>query len=260
MSCWGTGATISAVAQTLEEKRTSPVQAVIRAFGALLILAGLCFLGWFAWQYWGTNIVAQQKQQQILDDWKNTDAIGVLRAPRFGPVYEVPILPGGTLIDAKGTAALSSGVAWYEPGGRPGEIGNFVVAGHRVTHGEPFKDFPTLRTGDKINVETRSSIYTYVLRNGGTDIIVPFTASWPLDSVPDPARTEQSPTEAVITLVTCSELFHTVDRSVAIGNLTSIRDKKTGAITRVPLPYRSSSEDLGPGVVSPRPAPPASNF
>jgi len=243
------------VAQRTAEKRDSVVRKGIRFIGVLMILAGLGFLGWFAWQYWGTNIVAQQKQQHILDDWTNTDAIGVLRAPRLGADYEVPIVPGSNLLDAKGTAALSQGVAWYELGARPGEIGNFVVAGHRVTHGEPFKNFPKLRTGDKVNVETRSRIYTYVLRNGGTDVIVPFTASWPLDSVPDPARTEEDPTESVITLVTCSELFHTVDRSVAIGDLTSIRDKKTGAVTRKTFAYRSSTENLGPAVVSPRPAP-----
>jgi sortase A len=250
------GATIAAVPSTSTKQRDSIVRKLIRAIGYLMIIAGLSFLGWFAWQYWGTNIVAQQKQQQILDDWTNTDAIGVLRAPRFGADYEVPILPGGNLLDAKGTDALSKGVAWYELGAKPGEIGNFVVAGHRVTHGEPFKDFPTLKIGDKINVETRGAIYTYVLRNGGTDVTVPFTASWPLDSVPDPARTEENPTEAVITLVTCSELFHTVNRSVAIGELKSIRDKKTGEITSTPFPYRSSHEDLGPDVTEERPAEP----
>jgi sortase A len=236
-------------------KKDSIIRKIVRTFGALMIIAGLCFLGWFAWQYWGTNIVAQKNQQKILDDWKNTDAIGVLRAPRFGADYEVPILPGSNLLDAKGTAALSQGVAWYELGARPGEIGNFVVAGHRVTHGEPFKDFPLLKTGDKVNIETRGAIYTYVLRNGGTDITVPFTVTWPLDSVPDPARTEEDPTEALLTLVTCSELFHTVNRSVAIGELTSIRDKATGTITSTPFPYRSSTEDLGPGVSAERPPP-----
>jgi sortase A len=241
------------VAQRTVEKQDSVLRKGIRFIGVLMILVGLGYLGWFAWQYWGTNIVAQQKQQQILDDWTHSDAIGVLRAPRLGADYEVPIVPGGNLIDAKGTAALGRGVAWYELGARPGEIGNFVVAGHRVTHGEPFKDFPTFKTGDKVNVETRGRIYTYVLRNGGTDIIVPFTVTWPLDSVPDPARTEEDPTEALITLVTCSELFHTVDRSVVIGELRSIRDKKTGEITTNPWPYRGSNEDLGPGVTAVRP-------
>lgn len=247
------GATIAAVTEDTEVKQRSIVRMFIRSIGVLMIIAGLGFLGWFAWQYWGTNIVAQQKQQQILDDWTNTDAIGVLRAPRLGVDYEVPILPGSNLIDAKGTAALSKGVAWYENGARPGEIGNFVVAGHRVTHGEPFTDFPKLRSGDKVNIETRTRVYTYVLRNSGTDIVVPFTESWPLDSVPDPARTEEDPTEAVLTMVTCTELFHTVDRSVVIGDLTSVRDKKSGKVTTDATPKDGSTEDLGPGVTEARP-------
>lgn len=202
----------------------------IRFIGWLMILAGLGFVGWFAWQYWGTNYVSHVKQQEILDDWENTDAIGVLRAPRFGPDYEVPIMPGSNLLDAKGVQALSLGVAWYELGEKPGEIGNFVVAGHRVTHGEPFKDFPLLEPWDKVNIETREKIYTYVLRNSGTSIIVPFTVSWPLDSVPNPSRVLAEPTEPLLTMVTCSELFHTENRSVVIGELLSTRDKTTGQV------------------------------
>ncbi|HUP99785.1 MAG TPA: sortase [Aeromicrobium sp.] len=206
----------------------SLVRKVLRTIGILMIAVGLGIMGWFAWQYWGTNVVSHQKQQKILDDWTNSEAIGILRVPRFGPHYQVPIIPGGNLVDPKGVAALGKGVAWYEPGARPGQIGNFVVAGHRVTHGEPFKDFPKLKAGDKINVETRDAYYTYVLRNGGTEIVVPFTASWPLHSVPDPNLTagiSPDPTEAVMTMVTCSELFHTDNRSVVIGDLTFKKSK-----------------------------------
>lgn len=210
---------------------------LIRFIGWLMIIVGLGFVAWFAWQYWGTNIVSQQKQQEILDDWENTDAIGILRAPRLGADYEVPIMPGSNLVDAKGREALSLGVAWYELGEKPGEIGNFVVAGHRVTHGEPFKDFPLLKAGDKVNVETREKIFTYVLRNGGTQIIVPFTVSWPLDSVPNPSRMTEDATEPLMTMVTCSELFHTANRSVVIGELRSTRNKASGQVTnRAPSP------------------------
>ena len=93
----------------------------IQFLGWLMILAGLGFVAWFAWQYWGTNIVSEQKQQEILDDWENTDAVGILRVPRFGADYEVPIMPGSNLVDAKGDAALSRGVAWYELGEEPGD-------------------------------------------------------------------------------------------------------------------------------------------
>lgn len=196
--------------------------------GVLMVLAGLAIVAWFGWQYWGTNVVAHQKQQKILEKWTETRAVGILRVARFGDDYEVPILPGGDLVGPKGTAALTQGLAWFEQGAKPGQVGNFVIAGHRVTHGEPFKNFPKLKAGDKVTVETRTAFYTYVLRNGGTDIIVPFTATWPLQSVPDPdppAAGSVDATEAVITMVTCSELFHTAYRSVVIGDLTVTKNK-----------------------------------
>ena len=72
-----------------------------RAIGVLLLLAGLGVLGYGAWQYWGTNIVAKQhhaeEKRLIADAWgqgKDGNAIGLLRVPRFGKDYEVPIVRG----------------------------------------------------------------------------------------------------------------------------------------------------------------------
>lgn len=232
---------------TIEAPPTSPAprpasdsngRRLVRILGVLMVAVGLGFVGYFAWQYWGTNIVAKQQQAEIkdviADDWGkgiDGDAIGLLRVPRFGDDYEMPIVKGGNLLGKKGTDALSKGVAWYEPGAKPGEIGNFVVAAHRVTHGEPFRDFLKLKEGDEVFVETRRKVYTYVLRNDGTDITVPFTTSWPLADVPDPERAGDKATEAVMTMVTCSELFHTDNRSVVIGDLASTEDKATGKVT-----------------------------
>ena len=38
--------------------------------------------------------------------------------------------------------------------------------------------------------------------------------------------------EAVITMLTCSELFHTDNRSIVIGDLESTKDKATGTVTK----------------------------
>ncbi len=218
--------------------RESNGRGLIRLIGFLLVAVGLGFIGYFAWQYWGTNYVAKQNQaeikQLIEDDWgKGIDgkAIGLLRVPRFGDDYEVPIVNGGDLLGAEGDKALSEGVAWYEPGAKPGEIGNFAIAGHRVTHGEPFRNFLKLKEGDKVYVETRRKVYTYVLRNDGDAITVDFTTSWPLADVPDPDRSGEKATEPVLTMLTCSELFHTDNRSIVIGDLESTEDKATGTVT-----------------------------
>jgi hypothetical protein len=47
--------------------------------------------------------------------------------------------------------------------------------------------------------------------------------------VPDPDQRDVEATEPVITLITCSELFHTDNRSVAIGDLESTKKGQADA-------------------------------
>lgn len=203
----------------------SLTERILTFVGVTLILVGLGFLGYVGWQYYGTNIVSKHKQAEVKTqlkiDWGkgiDGDAIGLLKVPRFGKNFEVPIVKGGDYKDKAATnAALAKGVAWYEPGAKPGEIGNFAIAGHRVTHGEPFSKFPSLRRGDKVYVETRTRIFTYVLRNGGKSITVDFSVKWPL--MPNPIDRNNDATKPLLTMLTCSELFHTDHRSLVFGDL-----------------------------------------
>jgi sortase A len=196
--------------------------------GVLLILGGLGLLGWFAWQYFGTNVVAKQKQAEIKEatvtQWKNGiegDAVALLRVDRFGKDFEVPIVKGFD------DASLAEGVGMYPDGAKPGQVGNFAIAGHRVTHGEPFRDFLELKKGDRVEVETRTKVYVYELENDGDDITVDFTVSWPLWKVPDPDANGEPPESAKLTMLTCSELFHTRNRNVVVGDLVQTIDKAT---------------------------------
>jgi sortase A len=202
---------------------------IATVLGVTLILAGLGVIGYFAWEYFGTNIVSKHRQAEIKKETKlkwvkgvDGDAIAMLRVKRFGADYEVPIVKGFD----KG--ALARGVGWDSKNAKPGEIGNFAIAGHRVTHGEPFSKFPKLKKGDLVVVETRRNVFTYRLRNSGTSITVTFETPWPLWRVPSPDGRGKRPTERLITMLTCSELFHTNNRSVVIGELVSTYDKKTG--------------------------------
>lgn len=196
----------------------------------LMILAGLGLLGWFLWQYFGTNIVAKAEHERIKDEtiaqWSNGidgDAIGLLRVERFGDDFEVPIVEGWDKDE------LARGVGMYEKGELPGEIGNFAIAGHRVTHGEPFRDFLELREGDLVEVETRTHVYTYELQNDGDEITLDFTVTWPTWAVPDPNWDNTPPTEPKLTMLTCAELFHTRNRNIVIGDLVETIDKSTTA-------------------------------
>ncbi len=227
-----------------ERPRRSRVRRVGLLAGIALMLAGLSLLGYVAWQYWGTNIIAKREHAAIRDDirerWSNPSAEEVLgpdaaagalgsadaliRIPAFGDDYEVPMIEGVRDED------LARGIGHF-PGTGPGQIGNFALAGHRVTHGEPFRDLPDLRPGDEVIVETADAIFVYELDTDPNDLVIPFTETWVLDDVPIapegqappgmPELTTPTATEAIITLTTCSELFHTDDRMIVFGHLVS---------------------------------------
>ncbi|MFY0406595.1 class E sortase [Solicola sp. PLA-1-18] len=221
---------------TTRESTTPPAPGKRRRWGTatlvgvVLMAVGVSMLGYVGWEYYGTNIVSKRAQASLSEgldaQWASAeqknpvrgDAIALVRIPRFGKTYEVPLVKG---VDQK---SLARGIGWFPRSAEPGAIGNFAIAGHRVTHGEPFRDFLKLRKGDTVVVETRTDVYTYVLRDAGTDRTVDFTDTWVTDPVPGkPAGT--TPVDRMITLVTCSELFHTDDRQVVFGDLRTAEPK-----------------------------------
>ncbi|MGH3411516.1 MAG: class E sortase [Marmoricola sp.] len=206
--------------------------------GVGLLLAGLAVLGWIAWQYWGTNWVADRKQHQLVQQWQQGQRLqpryvptgkvsALVRIPRFGKDYVVPVLEGTS------EAVLAKGFGHFRHTSDPGEVGNYALAGHRVTHGEPLRNMPELRPGNRVIIETAHWRYVYRLDTNPNRLIVPFTALWVLDRIPDnPASGGVQPKQAkgqrLITLATCSELFHTDNRMIAFGHLVK-KVHKTGA-------------------------------
>jgi sortase A len=197
-----------------------------------LVLTGSAVLGYVGWQLWGTNVVSYHRQQaelaQLRTQWAQPGgdeegaprpghAFAVVRIPRFGAHYAVPLIDGVTEDD------LARGIGWFPQTARPGAVGNFVIAAHRITHGEPFRDFPDLRTGDEVVVQTRTRTYTYVLDQDGSSRTVDMSQTWILEPVP--GHPGAVPTTATITMVTCAELFHTDNRNVVVGHLRDVQDR-----------------------------------
>ncbi|WP_148614555.1 class E sortase [Nocardioides rubriscoriae] len=203
--------------------------------GLALVLVGLAVLAWVGWQLYGTNLVSQRRHEQTVDrleqEWDGPGpqaratvetaqgtATAILRIPAFGDDYAVPVLEGVA------DEALAAGVGHFESSAGPGDVGNYALAGHRITHGEPLRDLPALAAGDEVVVETRDTVYTYVLDTGGAQLRVPFTAGWVVDAQPvnpDGGVGPRGGEDRLITLTTCAELFHTDDRLVAFGHLRS---------------------------------------
>jgi sortase A len=222
--------------------------------GIGLILAGLGLLGYVAWQFWGTNWVSKREHRQITSelqkDWGSGNgkapkfipkgqASALIRIPRFGKEYVVPVLEGTT------QEILAKGYGHFDDVADPGQIGNYALAAHRVTHGEPLKNMPDLRPGDKVIVETVDATYTYELDTNPNELVIPFTETWVLDPVPDnPDRGEPEPEQVegqrLITLTTCSEIFHTDNRMIAFGHL--VKSEKKAPVTK---PAKAKKKSAG---------------
>ena len=208
--------------------------------GVVLLVAGAGLLGYVGWQMFGSNVVSRQAQERIVGElrqqWASEgqgverrsslgDASAVVRIPAFGDDYEVPVLEG------VGDDELASGYGHFPHSAKVGERGNYALAAHRVTHGEPLRDMPELRPGDEVIIETRDVTYTYELDTNPNELVVSFENIWVVDPLPtNPQRggvqpPSQEPGQRLITLTTCSELFHTDNRMIAFGHLVEVAEE-----------------------------------
>ncbi|HZX02652.1 class E sortase [Kribbella sp.] len=212
------------------------MRGLVRGLGVVLLVAGLGVLGWIGWQYFGTGIASNQQMGQaensLRNQWKapaaapaSTTAIAtpaagkpfaLLRIPKFGAGWEKPIIEGVAADD------LARGIGHYPRTQLPGQPGNFAIAGHRVTHGSPFRKLLDLNKGDQIIVETRTAVYTYELDGSPRDLTVDASQTWVLDPVPGKHAVA---TRSIITLTTCQDFFHSPSRSVAFGHLVKVSKK-----------------------------------
>lgn len=147
-------------------------------------------------------------------------AYAVLRIPRIG--LTAPVAEG----TSEGGVLDRGYVGHYSRTAQAGQAGNFSLAGHRNTHGEPFRRIDRLRRGDRITVETRDAVYTYTV-----DKSLAQTA--PSDSgVIAPVPRSNITTSAgysepgyYLTLTTCTPEFSSRYRLVVWGKLTSMRPR-----------------------------------
>jgi sortase A len=194
---------------------------------------GLVMLGYVGWQMYGTTIVAKRDQERTvertLQAWAEPvtvqeagpvpegEATALVRIPAFGKGYVVPVFAGTS------DEVLTRGYGHFEDAAGPGEVGNYALAAHRITHGEPLRRMPELRPGDRVVVETRTATHVYELDTNPNDLVVDFTQGWVVDPLPtNPSggvQPEQEPGQRLITLTTCAELFHTDERMIAFGHL-----------------------------------------
>ena len=207
---------------------------LLRSTGELFITVGLVLLLFCVYQLVWTNVEAQRNQDAVGDritrEWKvpapvaapepplvKGEGFAFIRIPRLGKKFNVPIVEGVRARD------LSRGVGHYPRTVRPGEVGNFAVAGHRATNGEPFRNLDRLRRGDAVVIETGTEWLTYVVDR--TRIVTPRDV-WVLDPVP--GKPGATPTKPLLTLTTCNPRWASTERLIVFGHLEDASPKSAG--------------------------------
>jgi len=115
----------------------------------------------------------------------------------------------GSPDDAPGTALQNAGEMASPRGPRggtgPGEVGNYIVTGHRLTGTAPLRYSPSLDRGDRILVRTGATVHVYeVRRTRWTSFRRP--ASLRAQRAEVPGRPGRAATQPMITLSTCATL------------------------------------------------------
>ncbi|MGW2015738.1 class E sortase [Streptomyces sp. NPDC001927] len=207
-----------------------------RVVGELFITFGVVMLLFVTYQLWWTNVRADQQANQakgqIEDAWSKGRAPGAFEPGQGFAIMYIPKLDVVVPV-AEGISkpkVLDRGmVGHYSEGtlktAMPGDRqGNFAVAGHRNTHGEPFRYINQLEPGDPIVVETQDAYYTYEMAS-----ILPQTAPSNvsvIDPVPKQSGFEQP--GRYITLTTCTPEFTSTYRMIVWGKMVEERPRSKG--------------------------------
>lgn len=167
-------------------------------------------------------------QQQLATQWKSDPPRGagivptlevetgkpfaLLRIPALGRDWKFAVVEGATLTQ------LATGPGHVAGTQLPGQIGNFAVAAHDITAGNPFLHLKSLRAGDRIYVTTQYATYTYAVTS---EQVVRYTDVAVL--APVPGSPSAVATSAHITLITCTPvtLLFTPWRVIVTGILVS---------------------------------------
>ncbi|WP_431920689.1 class E sortase [Nonomuraea jabiensis] len=200
------------------------MRATLRAVGETSITAGLIMMLFCAYLLWGTGAYTQSQQRLLQRELAARKAVepepgkpmALLRIPKLGRDYEYAVIEG---VD---TEHLKKGPGHYPDSAMPGQVGNFVVSGHRTTYAAPFNEIDELERDDEIVVEAGGTTYTY--RVTSQDIVKP-------DEVdvfaPVPGKPDIRPIRAFITLSTCHPEYSAAERLIVYGVLKdAIQDEE----------------------------------
>ncbi|MEU0564700.1 class E sortase [Nonomuraea sp. NPDC005983] len=203
------------------------MRTLLRSVGELTITAGLILMLFCAYLLWGTGVytesqqvvlqkeLAEEQGAQKLGKIELGRAVAMLRIPRLGRDYKYAVVEG---VDAE---HLKKGPGHYPGSALPGQIGNFVISGHRTTYAAPFNEIDKLQRDDEIIVDAREARYTY--RVTAQNIVDPSEIS---AIAPVPGKPDTKPIRAYITLSTCHPEYSAAERLIVYGVLEKTEPRK----------------------------------
>ncbi|GHH38615.1 class E sortase [Streptomyces candidus] len=222
------------------EKKESPGVVVSRLIGELFITFGVVMLLFVTYQLWWTNVRAGMHADgaahSLQNDWAKDGAkpraagafepgqgFAIMHIPKLD--VKVPVAEG---IDKH--KVLDRGMVGHYAEGKlktampSDKQGNFAVAGHRNTHGEPFRYVNRLVKGDKIVVETQDAFYTYEMTS-----MLPQTSPSNVGVIqPVPPGSGFSKPGRYLTLTTCTPEFTSTYRLIVWGKMVEERPRSKG--------------------------------
>ncbi|MDQ1069273.1 class E sortase [Streptomyces canus] len=233
------GKPLSRVEARRRAKARKPGAAVVasRALGEVFITTGVLMLLFVSYQLWWTNVrahaQADKEASSLQNDWASGkgapgtfepgQGFALLHIPKLDVV--VPIAEG-----VSNKKVLDKGmVGHYSEGALKtampdAKTGNFALAGHRNTHGEPFRYINKLSPGDAIVVETQDDYFVYKMTS-----TLPVTAPSNTSVIdPIPRGSGFSTAGRYITLTTCTPEFTSKYRLIVWGKMVEERPRSKG--------------------------------
>lgn len=229
-----------AARQARKAAKESPAVVISRLVGELFITTGVLMLLFVTYQLWWTNVRAHAQANgaanHLQHEWETTgndpnrvpgtfspgQGFAIMYIPKLD--VKAPIAQGVSkhqVLD-KGMighydGALNTAMPWDKSG-------NFAVAAHRNTHGEPFRYINHLVPGDKVVVETATTYYTYEITGS--------LASTPPTNIsvlrPVPVGSGFTRPGRYLTLTTCTPEFTSTNRLIVWGRLVQEQPRSKG--------------------------------
>ncbi|MFH9858763.1 class E sortase [Streptomyces sp. NPDC017202] len=230
---------LSRVEARRQARARKPSAAVVasRAVGEVFITTGVLMLLFVTYQLWWTNVrahaQADKEASSLQDDWASGrrnpgtfspgQGFAILHIPKLDVV--VPIAEGISnkkvldkgMVGHYGEDALKTAMP-------DAKTGNFGLAGHRNTHGEPFRYINRLQPGDAIVVETQDEYYVYKMAS-----MLPVTSPSNVSVLePVPPGSGFTGPGRYITLTTCTPEFTSKYRLIVWGKMVEERPRSKG--------------------------------